>query len=465
MEQNKLATMKVSKLLFQLAMPAICAQVVTLLYNMVDRVYIGRMEDGVLAMAGVDICAPIISVITAFTGLFGRGGSPLAAISMGEKKNNEAERFLGNSFAMLLITSAVITITILLGKEPILRLFGASSATMPFADQYMTIYCLGTVFVQLTVGMNYYITTQGFAATAMVTTMLGGVLNIVLDPVFMFGLHMGVAGAALATVLSQMASFVWVLLFLFGKKTALRIRLKNMRPDWPILKRIMILGAAPCFMSASEGVLHICFNNQVLAYGGDVAVSAMTILFTMFQVVLLPVEGIAQGSQPIISYNYGAKTYARVRETVSLALKAATVLAVVMGFTVVGLPEMFIRIFSSDPELVRVGAPMLRLYMLVMFLHGPNCTFQQTYTSLGEGKKSFFFAFYRKIILLIPLLYILPAALPAWGVMSVVLAEPISDTLTALTNAVYFRRFMGKKLGGEREKPHPLLSNNGVYYD
>ncbi|MEH2935343.1 MATE family efflux transporter [Acutalibacter sp. JLR.KK004] len=365
----------------------------------------------------------------------------------GRKTSREAERFLGNSFAMLLITSVIITITILAGKAPILRLFGASEATMPFADQYMSIYCLGTIFVQLTVGMNYYITTQGFAATAMVTTMLGGVLNIVLDPIFMFGLHMGVAGAALATVLSQMASFVWVLMFLFGKKTALRIRPKNMRPNWAILKRIMLLGAAPCFMSASEGVLHICFNNQVLACGGDVAVSAMTILFTMFQVVLLPIEGIAQGSQPIISYNYGAKTYSRVRETVSLALKAATILAVVMGFTVVGLPEIFIRIFNSDPQLIETGAPMLRLYMAVMFLHGPNCTFQQTYNSLGEGKKSFFFAFYRKIILLIPLLYILPALLPAWGVMSVILAEPISDTLTALANAVYFRAFMRKKLG------------------
>ncbi|MDD3411860.1 MAG: MATE family efflux transporter [Eubacteriales bacterium] len=446
MDQNKLASAKVSALLYRLALPAICAQVVTLLYNMVDRIYIGRMEDGILAMAGVGVCAPLLSVISALTGLFGRGGSPLAAISMGKQNKEEAEVYLGNSFTMLLLTSVLITLVLLLGKAPILRLFGASDATLPFADQYLTLYCLGTVFVQLTVGMNYYITTQGFAATAMVTTMLGGVLNIALDPLFMFGLNMGVAGAALATVLSQFASFVWVLLFLFGRKTLLRIRLKNLRPNRAALGQMMVLGSAPCFMSASEGLLHICFNNQALQYGGNVAVSAMTILFTMFQVVLLPIEGVAQGSQPIIGYNYGTRAYGRVRETIRLALKAATWMGVAMGCAVAAFPEPFIRLFNADPVLCGVGAPMLRLYMAGMFLHGPNATFQQTYTSLGEGKKSFFFAFLRKIVLLIPLLYLCPAILPAWGVLSVVLAEPIADTLTTLSNALYFRRFLQKKL-------------------
>lgn len=445
MENQKLATWKIPKLLWSLAFPAICAQIVTLLYNLVDRIYIGQMQDGAIAMAAIGICAPIVTVVTAFTGMFGRGGSPHAAIHMGKQDNSTAEKFLGNSFCMLLMTSILITVGTLAAKAPILRIFGASSQTLPYADSYLTIYILGTIFVQITVGMNYYITSQGFAKTAMITTMLGAVLNMVLDPLFIFAMDMGVAGAALATVISQFASFVWVLAFLMSKKPTLRIRRENMRPDWRILKQIIILGSAPFFMSASEGVLHVCFNRQVYAYGGDLAVSAMTILFSMFQFILLPVEGVAQGSQPIIGYNYGSGAYHRVRATIKLALTANSIFTVIVTAIVVIFPQMFIRVFNSDRSLVELGGKMLQIYIFGVFTTGANSTFQQTYNSLGEGGKSFFFAFYRKVILLIPLIYILPNVL-SWGVFAVVLAEPISDILTAATNAVYFRRFLKKKL-------------------
>ncbi|MDO4460352.1 MAG: MATE family efflux transporter [Clostridia bacterium] len=444
-DNNKLATKKVSSLLLELAIPAICAQIVTLLYNLVDKIYIGRMDGGALAMAGVGLCAPIVTIINAFTGLFGRGGAPLAAISMGEKNEKDAEKFLGNSFCMLLLSSVIIMVSTIAFMNPLLKLFGASENTLPYARSYLLIYIMGTVFIQLTVGMNYYITTQGFAKQAMITTMMGGILNIILDPIFIFAMNMGIAGAALATVLSQFASFVWVMFFLFGKKTKLRIRLSNMKPDMRILKRVLILGSSPFFMNATEGILHICFNNQVAKFGGDLAVSAMTILFSYMQFLLLPCEGVSQGSQPIVSYNYGAKNFTRVKDTFKLALKVNTAVTLIYSVVVFIFAEFFISIFNSDPELVKLGEKMLRLYLGIGFVHGPNSTFQQFYNSLGAGARSFFFAFLRKCILLIPLLYVFPAVLP-WGLMAVIFAEPVSDIITTASNAIYIRYFMKTKL-------------------
>lgn len=451
MENERLATQPVPKLLLNLAAPAICAQIVTLLYNLVDRIYIGRMEDGALAMAAVGICAPIVTVVTAFTGLLGRGGSPLAAIRMGEGNQRAAERYLGNSVSMLILSSLLIMGVTLALQDPLLTLFGASENTLGYAREYLATYILGTVFVQMTVGMNCYITTQGFAKTAMVTTMLGGVLNIVLDPVFIFALGMGVRGAALATVISQFASFVWVMVFLLGKSTKLKIRKENLRPQISVLKEIVVLGSAPFFMSLSEGALHICFNNQVRHFAGDAAVGAMTILFSLFQCTLLPVEGVSQGSQPIIGYNYGAKLYGRVRQTVKIAVAVNSAFAVIATAFILVFPGFFIRLFNSEPVLLEVGIPMLRVYAAGLFVHGANSTFQQTYNSLGEGGKAFFFAFLRKIILLIPLLYLLPALLP-WGVLAVMLAEPVSDIVTAVSNALYFRGFLNRKVPGQEKK-------------
>ena len=437
---------RIPKLLFSLAMPAICAQLITLVYNLVDRIYIGRLPDGAPIMAAIGVCAPVVTVIQAFTGMFGRGGSPLAAIQMGRGDHDRAERYLGASLTMLAATSVLITAGVLAFKRPLLLLFGASDETLAFAENYIGIYILGTLFMQVTVGLNYYITTQGFAGTAMLTTALGGVLNIILDPIFIFLLHMNERGAALATVISQGASFVWVLCFMFGKKNRLRIRPMNLLPGLRTLKDIVVLGSAPFFMNASEGLLTICFNRQALHYGGYVAVSALTICFSIFEFMLMPVEGVAQGSQPIIGHNYGAGRTDRVRETIRLA-SAVTLGFTMLATTVVMLfPEVFIRIFNDDPGLVSLGGRMLRIYVGGLFVLGLNSTCQQTYNSLGEGGRAFFFAFFRKMVLLIPLLYILPAVTP-WGLMSVVLAEPVSDLITTAANTAYFfGRFVKKKL-------------------
>jgi putative MATE family efflux protein len=339
---------------------------------------------------------------------------------------------------------------VLLLKEPILLMFGASSNTLSYASDYLSVYLCGTIFVQLTVGMNYYITTQGFARTAMMTTMIGAVLNMILDPLFIFTMHMGIRGAALATVAAQLVSCIFVLRFLLGKKTKLRLRLKNMRFRWPIMKEIMELGLAPFFMTGSEGILQICFNMQAMRYGGDLAVSVMTILFSMFQFVNLPCLGIAQGSQPIVGFNYGAKEYGRVRRTLYHAVVAATVYSFAVTTLMTAFPAFFIRLFNSDPELVVLGSKMLRIYIFGTFFIGATSLYQQTYTSLGDGKLSFFFAFLRKVILLIPFLYIFPAVLP-WGIYAVVLAEPVSDLTTTICNRIYFQHFLSKKLADECE--------------
>lgn len=443
--ENKLAVQPVRGLLLSLALPAICAQIVTLLYNLVDRIYIGRMENGALVMAAVGICAPIVTVIDATTALFGRGGAPLASIRMGEGDHPRAEKYLGNSVGMLLFSGLAVMAAVLCFRSPLLTLFGATDATRPYAEQYLSIYMLGTVFVQMTVGMNYYITTQGFAKTAMGTTMLGGALNILLDPLFIFVLGLGIRGAAIATVLSQFASFLWVAGFMLGKGSSLRIRKENLLPDAKILREMLVLGSAPFFMNISEGLLNICFNRQVLRFGGDTAVGAMTILFSVFNFILMPVEGVAQGAQPIISFNYGAKQFDRVRGAIRLNILWTTVFTVLATTLVILFPGAVIRVFNGDPDLLAVGAPMLRIYVGGLFILGANSSFQQTYNAMGAGGKAFFFAFYRKIILLIPMIFLLPRLLP-WGVSAVILAEPVSDILTTVTNAVHFRSFVGRKL-------------------
>lgn len=445
MENTKMRTQPVSKLLWSLAIPAICAQLVTLLYNLVDRIFIGQMEDGMLAMAAIGICTPVITIITAFTHLFGRGGAPLAAIQMGRNNTKKAEDYLGNSFAALILTSVTTMVVVFCFKKSILYWFGASDATLPFALDYLSIYIFGTRFIQLTVGMNDYITTQGFARTAMITTMTGALCNVVLDPLFIFVFKMGVRGAALATVLAQMISFLWVMRFLFGRQTRLHLSFRTIRFQPGLLKEIVGLGASPFFMSLSEGVLVVCFNTQALKLGGDVAVSAIAILFSLFQFLLLPVEGVSQGAQPILSYNYGARQYDRVMETIRLSLKTTLAFTMLATCSIVLFPGFFIRLFGSDPDLIRLGSPMLQIYIGGCFVLGANSTFQQTYNALGEGKCSFFFAFYRKAILLIPLIYTLPA-MTGLGIFGLVLAEPVSDLLTTFTNALYFRTFIHKKL-------------------
>lgn len=445
---ERLENEKISKLLLSLAIPSILAQLATLIYNMVDRIYIGQLADGALAIAGIGLCTSIITIITAFTNLFGRGGAPLASIRMGEKRMDIAEKILGNCVFSLVISSLIIMAVLLIFGEDILMLFGASKNTLPYAMDYLSIYCLGTVFVQLSVGLNYFINAQGFAKYGMFTLLIGGVLNIILDPIFIFGLHMDVAGAAIATVISQFVSCVWVMKFLLGKKTTIQIKKEYFKFDLDIMKRVLGLGFSPFFMSATEGILQVSFNRQLLFFGGDLAVSSMTIMLSMNQILQLPMEGIAQGTQPIISYNYGAKQYDRVKKAISLAMKVSLIYSVVGVLLMEFIPQVFVQLFSNDPELIELASRMLRVYIFGFIIMGANSTYQQSYTSLGFGKISFFFAFYRKIILLIPLIYILPIFISD-GVFAVMLAEPLSDLITTITNTFSFRKFMHKHLKTE----------------
>ena len=445
---ERLENEKISKLLLSLAIPSILAQLATLIYNMVDRIYIGQLADGALAIAGIGLCTSIITIITAFTNLFGRGGAPLASIRMGEKRMDIAEKILGNCVFSLVISSLIIMAALLIFGEDILMLFGASENTLPYAMDYLSIYCLGTVFVQLSVGLNYFINAQGFAKYGMFTLLIGGVLNIILDPIFIFGLHMDVAGAAIATVISQFVSCVWVMKFLLGKKTTIQIKKEYFKFDLDIMKRVLGLGFSPFFMSATEGILQVSFNRQLLFFGGDLAVSSMTIMLSMNQILQLPMEGIAQGTQPIISYNYGAKQYDRVKKAISLAMKESLIYSIVGVLLMEFIPQVFVQLFSNDPELIELASRMLRVYIFGFIIMGANSTYQQSYTSLGFGKISFFFAFYRKIILLIPLIYILPIFISD-GVFAVMLAEPLSDLITTITNTFSFRRFMHKHLKTE----------------
>lgn len=442
---ERLENEKISTLLISLAIPSILAQLTTLIYNLVDRIYIGRLPNSSLAIAGIGLCTSIITIITAVTNLFGRGGAPLASIRLGEKNTEEAQKILGNCFKSLMITSVIIIVILNLFGTQILMLFGASENTLDYALQYLRIYSWGTIFAQLSVGLNYFINAQGFAKYGMFTLLLGGILNIILDPVFIFLFDMGVAGAAVATVISQFVSCLWVLGFFFGKKTMLRLTKKSLEYDLNVMKRVFGLGLSPFFMSSTEGILQVSFNRQLLFYGGDIAVSAMTIMMSMSQILSLPMEGIAQATQPIISYNYGAGKYDRVKKTISLALKAALTYSIVGVLLMELFPSLFVQLFANDPELVELASWMLRVYVFGFIIMGANSTFQQTYTSLGFGKRSFFFAFYRKIILLIPLIYFLPNVISN-GVLAVMLAEPISDLLTTITNSFSFKLFIKKHL-------------------
>ncbi len=439
--EERLKQENLKSLLFSLAIPAILAQIVTLIYNLVDRIYIGRMEDGALAMAAIGLCVPLTTIINAFNGLFGRGGSPLSSIALGKQDHEEANRILSQSFMMLVLSSIVITVVFICFQDSILYLFGASSQTIGYAKDYISVYVLGTIFVQLTVGLNYFVNAQGFAKFGMLTVLLGAGLNILLDPVFIFTFKMGVRGAALATILSQAVSCFWVLHFFRSKRSILHIQRDYLKPDGRIIRKIISLGASPFFMSASEGLLTISFNQQLLRFGGDLAVSAMTIMTSMWQMILLPIEGVAQGSQPIISYNYGAKAYERVRGTISLAFKVTCLYSLVGVGLMELFPNFFCGLFTSDPELLQLACPMLQIYIFGGCIMGINSTCQQSYTSLGEGKKSFFFAFLRKILLLIPMIFLFPMIFP-FQLMAVVLAEPVSDLITTISYFIYFRYFL-----------------------
>lgn len=438
-EKNmELETMPVGRLMFKLALPAIVAQVINALYNIVDRMYIGHIEGvGPMALTGVGITFPIIMLITAFAAMIGMGGAPLAAIHLGEKNRDSAEGILGNAATLLLILSVVLTVFFLAFQRPLLMAFGASENTIEHALRYMTIYLCGTIFVMVTLGLNSFINTQGFAKTGMLTVLIGAVLNIVLDPVFIFVFGMGVRGAALATILSQAVSAIWVFRFLTGKKTTIKIKTSRMRLKKEYVLGIISLGISPFIMQSTESLLNITLNASLQFYGGDLAVGAMTIIGSISQLGLMPLMGLTQGGQPIISYNYGAKNYERVRRAYHLMIAASFTLSMLIWAIVEFFPEVVIAIFTTDPQLSSLTAWAIRIFMMCIGIMGLQTGCQQTFLSLGQAKVSVFLAMLRKLILLIPLILIIPRV-TGLGMTGVFVAQPIADFIAVVSTVAVF---------------------------
>jgi putative MATE family efflux protein len=442
MEENKdfLGREPIGKLLLKLSLPTVAAQLINMLYNIVDRIYIGHIpETGAAALTGVGVCMPLILIVSAFAALVGFGGAPLASIHLGKKDTDTAENILGNCFALQLIISAVLTALLLIFNRTLLLAFGASGNTIGYALEYMNIYAVGTVFVQLTLGMNAFITSQGFAKTGMFSVVIGAVTNIILDPILIFGFSMGVAGAAVATVISQALSCTWILLFLNGRKTIVKLRMKNLKLTGAVILPCLALGLASFIMQASESVLAICFNASLLKYGGDIAVGAMTILTSVMQFAMLPMQGLGQGAQPIISYNYGAGNMDRVRAAFRLLLKVSLSYSMLFWALAELFPRAFASVFTNNIELLTFTAGALRIYIAALGLFGIQIACQMTFTALGNAKASIIVAVMRKFVLLIPLIFILPHVFTADPVTAVYLAEPTADLCAVCFTALLFR--------------------------
>lgn len=451
MDQDKefLGKEPIGKLLLKLALPTVAAQLINMLYNIVDRIYIGHIpEIGADALTGVGVCMPLIMMVSAFAALVGFGGSPRASIAMGKKDNDSAEKILGNCFTTQILISFVLTAVLLIWNRDLLMAFGASENTISYGTRYMNIYSVGTIFVQLTLGMNAFITAQGFAKTGMLSVLIGAVSNIVLDPIFIFGFNMDVQGAALATIISQALSCVWVVSFLFGKKTILKIRKENMRLSASVILPCLALGTSTFIMQASESVISICFNSSLQKFGGDIAVGAMTILTSVMQFAMLPLQGLGQGAQPIISYNYGAGSARRVKDAFKLLLKISLGYALFLWTMVMVLPGGFVRMFTSDLKLIAFTKTALRVYLAALFMMGIQMACQMTFNSLGRAVESIIVAIMRKFVLLLPLIFVLPQIFKSDQTMAVYLAEPIADFLavsfTIVLFAIQFRKALRK---------------------
>ena len=448
MTQDKtfLGTEPIGKLLVKLAVPTVVAQLVNMLYNIVDRIYIGHMPgDGSLALTGVGVCLPLIMIISAFAALVASGGAPRASIAMGKGDHDLAEKLLGGCFTLQIVISAILTAVMLIWSRDLLLMFGASENTIGYAADYMRIYAIGTLLVQLTLGMNAFITAQGFATTGMLTVLIGAVANIALDPLFIYGLGMGVRGAALATVISQGLSCVWVICFLRGKKTLLRLKRENLLVSPKLILPCVALGLAAFIMQSSESMISVCFNSSLLRYGGDVAVGAMTILSSVMQFAMLPLQGIAQGAQPISSYNYGARNADRVRQTFRLLLRVCLAYSMVLWAGIMLFPRGFAGIFTPDTELLDFTARALRIYCAMLFLFGIQIACQMTFVSIGNAPCSILVAVLRKFVLLLPLIFLLPSLLPD-KVTAVYLAEPVADVIAVTCTALLFSRQFKKAL-------------------
>ena len=450
--KQDMGTGSVKKLMVQMAVPALVGQVVNLLYNVVDRIYIGHIpEIGGLALTGVGLFTPILMLITAFSMLAGAGGAPRAAIAMGQGNKEDAEKIVGNCFTVLMILAVILTSVFYFACPPLLRLFGASDATLPYAVTYGRIYVVGSVFVLIVMGMNTFITTQGFAKISMLTTVIGAVINIVLDPILIFVLDLGVAGAAIATVLSQAVSALWILRFLTGKQTILKLRPKNMRLERRIIMPCLGLGISSFIMVSTESILSISFTSSLARFGGDVAVGAMTVLTSINQLITMPLSGICQGGQPLISYNYGARKFDRVKEAFFCQFFVCVGYTVLFWLALMLFPNVFAGIFTSDMALVDYTGWALRIFLACGFSVGFQISCQQAFMALGQAKISLIMALLRKVFLLIPLIFILPNFFRDKA-FAVFLAEPVSDIIAAAVTTFMFFRFFIRMLKEGREQ-------------
>lgn len=450
-QKTDLGTDPVGKLLLKLAVPAILAQLVNMLYNIVDRIYIGHIKGtGAIALTGIGLCLPMILLIMAFSALMGMGGAPKAAIYMGKGDLESARKTLGSCVVMLAGMAVILTAMFLIFGKELLYLFGASDNTINYAWSYLRIYVCGSIFVMLSMGLNSFITTQGFSMVGMGTILIGAVTNIILDPVFIFGFHMGVSGAALATILSQAISAVWVLKFLRGKKTQLRIEKKYLQMERKYVLPVLALGVSPFVMQSTESLINISYNTSLYKYGGDIAVSAITILSSVMQMIFLPLIGLGQGSQPIISYNYGARNNERVKKAFWLLFLVSMGFAVAFWAVVMMVPGMFVQIFNnSSQELHDMASWAMRIFLAGAFAMGGQMACQQTFLALGQAKASLFFACFRKLMLMIPLIFVLPVFIEN-KLMAVFLAEAVSDLLAAAATVVTFLILFSRILKKER---------------
>ena len=448
--QNDLGRDPIGPLLVRLAVPTVTAQLVNALYNIVDRMYIGHMEGtGDLALTGLGVCFPVIMFVSAISALVGMGGGSRAVVRMGAGHEEEANAILGSCATLLVALGLAVTVLFLAIQEPMLYLFGATENTIGFAKDYLTIYLAGSIFVELSLGLNYFITAQGFSTIGMATVLIGAVVNIVLDPILIFNFGMGVKGAALATITAQGVSAVWVVCFLLGKRTKLRLQRRFARLNWKVLAPVLALGVSPFIMQSTESLVNIAFNASLKTYGGDPAVGAMTICSSIMQVFFLLFQGISQGAQPIIGYNYGSGQLDRVKKAFRLMLLCAFVFSTTVCLSIELLPGLFVAIFNDDPALVEIAIWTLRVYAAGMFMLGIQSACQQTFVALNQAKISLFLALLRKVILLIPLILLLPMVLSD-KVLAVFLAEPAADiAASVVTGSVFLWRF--PKILAERE--------------
>ena len=437
-DNSFLGTAPVGRLLFKLAIPTIAAQLINMLYNVVDRIYIGHIEgEGALALTGLGVCLPIIMIVSAFAALISSGGAPRASIFMGKGDKESAEITLGTCFSTQIIISAILTAVLLIWHRPLLLAFGASENTIGYASSYLAIYALGTVFVQLTLGMNAFITAQGFTKVGMLTVLIGAVLNIILDPVLIFGLGMGVQGAALATVISQSVSCVWVVLFLLGKKTVLKLCARNLGIRIRYLLPCMALGLAPFIMQASESVIAVAFNSSLLKYGGDIAVGAMTIFSSVMQLALMPLQGLAQGAQPITGYNLGARNPERIKRVFRLLLITSLGYSFAVWGGIMLFPAAFASIFTKDSDMIAFAASYLRIYCGALGIFGAQIACQMTFVSLGKALSSMIVAVMRKFVLLLPLIYLMPLLFES-KTLGVFTAEVVADVISVIFTVILF---------------------------